>query len=113
MSDAALGAWRAVASGDAAVPFMSTGTVKMADRWFPGPLSHPYPSVSNCHTDAALAGQPGVPIAGLPDCERPAGELADPGFELTGQDSGPEHRHAGVRRDPGARELLRARLHRP
>ncbi len=89
MSDAALGAWRAVASGDAAVPFMSTGTVKMADRWFPGPLSHPYPSVSNCHTDAALAGQPGVPIAGLPDCERvPLGELADPVFELTGQDPG-------------------------
>ena len=55
----------ACATGSAAVPFMSTGTVKMVDRWFPGPLSHPYPSVSNCHTDAALAGH------GTDDTRRP------------------------------------------
>jgi hypothetical protein len=89
IADAALGAWREVGSGGGVVPFMTSATVKEADRWFPGPLSHPYPSVSNCHTDAALEGEPGVPIAGLPDCERVSlRELADPAFSLTGQDPG-------------------------
>ena len=40
----------------------------MKDRWFPGPLTHPYPGVSNCRTDPAIAGEPQVPVIGLPDC---------------------------------------------
>lgn len=53
------------------VPFFTRAPVDMVDRWYPGPFSHPYPGVSNCRTDAALAGKPGVPIVGLPDCRRP------------------------------------------
>ncbi len=60
------------ASGDvadparAAVPFQRNAAVGMLDRWYPGPFSHPYPGVSNCRTD-----RPGVPVVGLPDCQRP------------------------------------------
>ena len=41
------------------------------DGWtagIPGPVSHPYPGVSNCRTDKALDGDPQVPVVGLPDC---------------------------------------------
>ncbi len=38
--------------------------------WVPGPVSHPYPSVSNCRTEPTVEGNPGSPIIGLPDCER-------------------------------------------
>jgi len=44
------------------------GDVAMEDRWFPGPISHPYPGVSSCRTDPALAGDPRIPVVGLPDC---------------------------------------------
>ena len=82
MTDAAKGAWERIEAddppdydGDPAtppdkyLPYSSFGTdpeIEMADRWFPGPFSHPYPGVSNCKVS-----YPGVPIAGLPDCERP------------------------------------------
>ena len=40
-----------------------------SDRWYPGPVTHPYPGVSNCRTDPALVGDPaGYPWSGLPDC---------------------------------------------
>ncbi len=59
---------------DRFVPWMTDFPVAMEDRWFPGPISHQYPGVSSCRTDAALAGNPRVPIVGLPDCEEvPAG----------------------------------------
>jgi hypothetical protein len=44
----------------------------MADRWYPGPFSHPYPGVSNCRVDSS----PGIPVVGLPDCEE-GGDLQD------------------------------------
>ncbi len=74
MADAARGAWERIGSDappgqDKYLPFAAFGSgpeVEMADRWFPGPFSHPYPGVSNCRVD-----NPGVPIAGLPDCQRP------------------------------------------
>jgi hypothetical protein len=50
-------------------------TVAAGRAFVPGPVSHPYPSVSNCRTHPTLAGNPGSPILGLPDCER-AGQLA-------------------------------------
>jgi hypothetical protein len=69
------------------VPFESDFPVAMEDRWFPGPISHPYPGVSSCRTDKAFEGNPQVPIAGLPDCEGPM-TLAD----MAGFDSPPKPR---------------------
>ena len=55
--------------------------VGVMDREFAPPVSHPYPSVSNCRTQEAVAnGDPGIPIVGLPDCERQAGALFGPVF---------------------------------
>jgi hypothetical protein len=73
MADAAKGAWQRIgddapAGADKHVPYSAFGSspeVEMADRWFPGPFSHPYPGVSNCRVDSS----PGIPIAGLPTCE--------------------------------------------
>ena len=65
---------------DRFVPFQSDfgeRDVTMVDRWFPGPLSHPYPGVSNCRTDQALSGDPRYPVVGLPDCNR-LEEMRDP-----------------------------------
>ena len=63
---------------DRFVPFGTDGPVRIEDHWFPGPVSHPYPSVTNCRTDTALAGNPQV--EGLPTCQgvqSGLGELAD------------------------------------
>ncbi len=62
------------------VPFMTDFPVAMADKWYPGPFSHPYPGVSNCRTDRTLAGDPQVPIAGLPDCAGPGRALDEAGI---------------------------------
>ena len=76
LSDAVVGTWREIgrqrAGSETLVPWTSDAPVAMSDRWFPGPLSHPYPGVSNCRTNQALAGNPGVPVVGLPDCNRDA-----------------------------------------
>jgi len=58
MTDAILDTWRDVEQGtperpDRFVPFDDSVDVAMEDRWFPGPLSHPYPGVSNCRADKA------------------------------------------------------------
>ena len=55
-------------------PLERSMAVRMADRFYPGPLSHPVPTVSNCRFD-----YPAVPVAGLPDCQR---------LPLTTQDAG-------------------------
>ena len=60
------------------VPYSLAFPVAMSDRQFAPPVSHPFPSVSNCRTHAAFDGNPGVPIIGLPDCNRDAGELFGP-----------------------------------
>lgn len=68
---------------DRFIPWMSTFPVAMDDRWFPGPVSHPYPGVSSCRTDAALQGDPRLPVAGLPDCEEvPIGSSLSPVMAL-------------------------------
>ncbi len=70
---------------DRFVPWMSKFPVAMEDRWFPGPVSHPYPGVSSCRTDPALQGDPRLPVAGLPDCEEvPAGDSLSPVIAQTG-----------------------------
>ncbi|MDX1497571.1 MAG: hypothetical protein R3352_08460, partial [Salinisphaeraceae bacterium] len=52
------------------IPFTTDFPVAIKTAWVPGPLSHPYPSVSNCNTDTTVEGDIGVPVAGLPDCAR-------------------------------------------
>ncbi|HVT63546.1 MAG TPA: hypothetical protein VHD81_00135 [Mycobacteriales bacterium] len=70
----AIAAWRAIGGAHngikVGVPFQTDPTVKMLTRWYAGPVSHPYPSVGNCRTGPTVGGDPGVPAAGLPDCER-------------------------------------------
>jgi hypothetical protein len=71
--------------GSRFVPWMTDFPVAIEDRWFGGPVSHPYPGVSSCRTDSALAGNPRVPVVGLPDCtEVPAGSTAAPVIAQTG-----------------------------
>ena len=65
--------WRDIArrtpeDKDRFIPFMTTDKVASVDKWFPGPISHPYPGVSSCRTDAGVGGDPRVPVVGLPDC---------------------------------------------
>ena len=48
----------------------STAVVRMMTDWVAGPVSHPYPSVSNCRASRSVDGDPGAPVVGLPDCER-------------------------------------------
>jgi hypothetical protein len=62
--------WRDVADGtpdieEKFVPFSTDAVVDMVDHHFAGPVSHPFPTISNCRTE-----HPGAPIVGLPDCER-------------------------------------------
>ena len=73
LADRAIAAWQAIGgatNGDPVqMPMTSDPVVKMLTHWVAGPLSHPYPSVGNCRTGPS-DGDPGVPAAGLPDCER-------------------------------------------
>ncbi|MDQ3742229.1 MAG: neutral/alkaline non-lysosomal ceramidase N-terminal domain-containing protein, partial [Actinomycetota bacterium] len=81
-ADAALAAWRAVGAGkpndpryaDNFVPFFDDAVVDFHDAWFPGPLTHPYPAVSSCRTDAIAANPPDPRVPGPPEC------FEDPGF---------------------------------
>ena len=94
----------------------------MEDRWFPGPLSHPYPGVSNCRADKAFDGDPQVPVVGLPDCENGVGVLQSlaslvglprpPDPPSDPDRPGPLDRRLPVARHPAARELLGSLLHR-
>jgi hypothetical protein len=91
IADSTIGAWRDVADGTPQfpgrfVPFTQAFPVAMTDRWYPGPASHPYPGVSSCRTDPALAGDPRIPVVGLPDCESGQGGL-DALADVFGQDN--------------------------
>jgi hypothetical protein len=70
MSEKVLEAWKLIGQNKGQAPMDSNPVVKMLTRWVAGPISHPYPSVSNCRTGPTLNGDPGVPVLGLPDCER-------------------------------------------
>ncbi|MFL5896706.1 MAG: neutral/alkaline non-lysosomal ceramidase N-terminal domain-containing protein, partial [Thermoleophilaceae bacterium] len=81
LADTALGTWRDIAAGtpqDPAryVPFQTGFPVGTDNRWFPGPLSHPYPSFGNCKLDPAVQGHPRAPTD-LPTCEQQ--DVADTG----------------------------------
>ena len=67
--------WNMIGSGDPLVlmPVSSDFDVAAGNAWVPGPLSHPYPGVSNCRSETTVGGDPGSPILGLPDCARSGG----------------------------------------
>ena len=70
LADSIREAWDEIGAGGGQVPFSSDFAVEAGNAWIPGPVSHPYPSVSNCRTETTAEGGPGSPIIGLPDCER-------------------------------------------
>lgn len=83
VAEAVLDTWRDVVRGTPGVrsryvPPTTEAPVAMVDRRFAGPVSHPLPTVSNCRTE-----EPGVPVAGLPDCVRPEGSPEQLGTTLS------------------------------
>jgi hypothetical protein len=58
--------------------------VAVRDQWFPGPISHPYPGVSNCKTNSALSSDARIALLGLPDCETAEDGVKGGLGELTG-----------------------------
>jgi hypothetical protein len=75
-------AWNLIGSGNAIVPFTSSFDVEAGNAWVPGPYSHPYPSVSNCRTENSVKGDTGIPVTGLPDCDRGDGDVPVPEHPL-------------------------------
>lgn len=78
LADDIVRAWQQIDSAAARVPMSSDFDVDYLNAWVPGPLSHPYPSVSNCRTEPTVGGDIGVPVIGLPDCTR---------FQIPGADA--------------------------
>ena len=75
LADSVIQAWNAIGDGRGTVDFTSDFPVGAITKFTPGPVSHPYPSVSNCKTETTAEGAPGSPVLGMPDCERgPFGE---------------------------------------
>ena len=74
LADKVIAAWKAIGgehNGVAVQAPMSTNVpVAMVTHLVAGPISHPYPSVSNCRSNQTVSGDPGAPVAGLPDCAR-------------------------------------------
>ncbi len=70
LADSIEQAYRAIGAGKAIVPFTTDFPVAAGNAWVPGPVSHPYPSISNCRTEPTVEGNPGAPVIGLPDCDR-------------------------------------------
>jgi hypothetical protein len=70
LAERVLAAWKAIGAGQAQAPMTRNPVVKMVTHWVAGPVSHPYPSVSNCRTQQSVGGDPGAPVLGLPDCQR-------------------------------------------
>ncbi|MGB1557111.1 MAG: hypothetical protein ACPHCJ_04945 [Oceanococcaceae bacterium] len=82
-ADNALAAMNAIDTGQPWDPTQFAAKASSAEvasgfaRYAP-PAARPYPGVSNCNTDQLiLRGNVGVPIAGFPDCMRPAEPLVE------------------------------------
>lgn len=71
MADKVVEGFEAIGAGGGQIPWTTDFPVAMFDGWVPGPVSHPYPSVSNCRSEPTVEGNPGAPVVGLPDCQRP------------------------------------------
>lgn len=65
------------AADDGTVALASDVPVGVQTMRFAPPSYRLFPTVSNCRTEKAVAGNPGVPIVGLPDCAFLAGPVAD------------------------------------
>jgi hypothetical protein len=63
-------AYAEIGAGGGLVPYSTDFPVEAGNAWVPGPVSHPYPGVSNCRTETSVEGDLGLPILGLPDCQR-------------------------------------------
>lgn len=121
IADRVADTWGDVASGtpeDAArfVPFSTDAPVQMLDMTFPGPASHPLPTVSNCRTSQTARGDIRVPLAGgPPDCASSKNEGLE-GPDLTEayealKDAGvPVPANYGVPSTGGAQETTNAHL---
>jgi hypothetical protein len=70
LADSVIEGWEAIGRGEGLVPFRRDVPVRALTALVPGPLSHPYPSISNCRTETTFEGDLGVPVLGQPDCER-------------------------------------------
>jgi hypothetical protein len=90
MADAVIDTTRDIAAGtpderyaDRYVAPFGEGKVDFEDRWFPGPLTHPYPAVSSCRTNRNFSnlGDPQLPVVGLPDCAGPSRAFDEIGFD--------------------------------
>jgi len=78
LADSVIEAWNAIGAGGGLVPFTRDVPVRAVTALVPGPLSHPYPSVSNCRSEPTVEGTPGAPVVGLPDCERSPASAPSP-----------------------------------
>ena len=76
LADSVVQAWNLIGSNRGLVRYSADFPVDALTDFVPGPVSHPYPSVSNCRTESTVEGNPGAPILGFPDCARAAD--ADP-----------------------------------
>ena len=70
IADKVMAGWQEIGAGRGTVPYSTSFPVAIVTNWVPGPVSHPYPSVSNCRTETTLRGAVGIPLVGLPDCDR-------------------------------------------
>jgi hypothetical protein len=104
--------WRLIGARDASVsvPLSSTFPVGVAENWVPGPVSHPYPSVSNCRTQPTLDGDPGAPVIGLPDCARAGTGVDAPVWESLRESGIPVPDHYDAPAFMGVEENLRIHL---
>jgi len=83
-ADAVIDAHQAVETGPGLrtdvthVPFRSVFQVGVKDLRFAPPPTRPAPGVSNCRTRGTFEGNLGVPVAGVPDCERAPSPVRPP-----------------------------------
>ena len=78
LADSIVAASDEIGRGRGTVPFTTDVPVGVVTALVPGPVSHPYPSVSNCRSEPTVEGQPGAPVLGLPDCERSPESVPSP-----------------------------------
>jgi hypothetical protein len=71
LADAVVEGFEIAGTERAQVPWSSDFPVQRVSAWVPGPVSQPYPTVSNCRSEPTYSGNPGAPALGLPDCARP------------------------------------------
>ena len=70
LADSVAEAWKTIGANKGKVAYSSDFPVAALTDFVPGPLSHPYPSVSNCRSESTVENNPGAPVLGFPDCAR-------------------------------------------